>query len=432
MFICVCNWIVFVFYFVFVIIGEDIDDGRIVVFEEVRLGCKVLFVKICILDVWLIIVEFRSNMEGFDICVIELDNIIEDVFDNDGISEFVLINDILVLFIVDEMRFVNKDDVGIGEVVFDLVEFFGWGVDGKIIMLFVIKEFVLVDDVKFLIKVVFGGSKIKFDEEFKKVFFDVMDERFELVVDIIVDKFVWLVVFVISSDVLVIGIKLFGIIVIDVVVWVINIDEDIFGIEEFNFVVDVVGKVDWSVVRIDGKFDEILIDVIRVFLLKDVVSEDVFIVMEMFFWDVEGIIVEEIIVWFVFSVIIVSEFKIDLFCDDIMVDLLGEEVLSIKDSVFVINVEFRDGVWFFDIVIVLLVEMMFVGRDVEELFIVSRSFEEVKIFVMLVFILIVFEDLNVVVLSNWFDVVKLIFIFGDKIIVLFGKIFEVVKLIFIL
>lgn len=63
-------------------------------------------------------------MEGLDICVTELDNITEDVLDNDGTSELVLTNDILVLFIV-EMRLVNKDDVGIGEVAFDSVEFPG-------------------------------------------------------------------------------------------------------------------------------------------------------------------------------------------------------------------------------------------------------------------------------------------------------------------
>ena len=43
---------------------------------------------------------------------------------------------------------------------------------------------------------------------------------------------------------------------------------------------------------------------------------------------------------------------------------------------------------------------MFVGPDAEELFSVSRSFEEVKILVMLVFILTALEDLNTVVLSN--------------------------------
>ena len=64
-------------------------------------------------------------MEGLDICVAELDNITEDVLDNDGTSELVLTNDISVLFIVDEMRLVNKDDVGIGEIAFDSVEFPG-------------------------------------------------------------------------------------------------------------------------------------------------------------------------------------------------------------------------------------------------------------------------------------------------------------------
>ena len=57
-------------------------------------------------------------------------------------------------------------------------------------MLLVTKELVLADDVKFSTKVVFGGSKIKLDEEAKKVLFDVIDERFELVVDITVDKLV--------------------------------------------------------------------------------------------------------------------------------------------------------------------------------------------------------------------------------------------------
>lgn len=109
----------------FVTIGEDIDDGRTAVFEEVRLGCKVLLEKICTPDVWLTTVELRSNMEGLDICVTELDNITEDVLDNDGTSELVLTNNISVLFIVDETRLVNKDDVGIGEVAFDSVEFPG-------------------------------------------------------------------------------------------------------------------------------------------------------------------------------------------------------------------------------------------------------------------------------------------------------------------
>ena len=89
------------------------------------MGCKVLLEKICTPDVWLAIVELRSNMEGLDICVAELDNITEDVLDNDGTSELVLTNDISVLFIVDETRLVNKDDVGIGEVAFDSVEFPG-------------------------------------------------------------------------------------------------------------------------------------------------------------------------------------------------------------------------------------------------------------------------------------------------------------------
>ena len=44
--------------------------------------------------------------------------------------------------------------------------------------------------------------------------------------------------------------------------------------------------------------------------------------------------------------------------------------------------------------------MMFVGRDAEELLTVNRSFEEVKILVMLVFILTALEDLNTVALSN--------------------------------
>lgn len=374
-------------------------------------------------------------MEGLDICVAELDNITEDVLDNDGTSELVLTNDISVLFIVDETRLVNKDDVGIGEIAFDSVEFPGWGVDGKITMLLVTKELVLADDVKFSTKVVFGGSKIKLDEEAKKVLFDVMDERFELVVDITVDKLVWLAALVISSDVLATGIKLLGTTVTDAVAWVINIDEDTFGIEEFNFAVDVAGKVDWSVVRTDGKLDEILTDVTRMLLLKDAVSEDALTAMEMFPWDTEGTVVEEITAWLVFSVIIVSELKIDLFCDDTMVDLLGEEALSVKDregtlvnAVLVTNVEFRDGVWLSDIVIVLLAEMMFVGRDAEELFTVNRSFEEVKILVMLVFILTALEDLNTVALSNWLDVVKLTLTLGDRIIVLFGKILEVVKL----
>ena len=374
-------------------------------------------------------------MEGLDICVTELDNITEDVLDNDGTSELVLTNDISVLFIVDETRLVNKDDVGIGEVAFDSVEFPGWGVDGKITMLLVTKELVLADDFKYSTKVVFGGSKIKLDEEAKKVLFDVMDERFELVVDITVDKLVWLAALVISSDVLATGIKLLGTTVTDAVAWVINIDEDTFGIEEFNFAVDVAGKVDWSVVRTDGKLDEILTDVTRMLLLKDAVSEDALTAMEMFPWDTEGTVVEEITAWLVFIVIIVSELKIDLFCDDTMVDLLGEEALSVKDgegtlvnAVLVTNVEFRDGVWLSDIVIVLLVEMMFVGRDAEELFTVNRSFEEVKILVMLVFILTALEDLNTVALSNWLDVVKLTLTLGDRIIVLFGKILEVVKL----
>ena len=43
---------------------------------------------------------------------------------------------------------------------------------------------------------------------------------------------------------------------------------------------------------------------------------------------------------------------------------------------------------------------MFVGRDAEELFSVSRSFEEVKILVMLVFVLTALEDLNTVALRN--------------------------------
>lgn len=425
---CACNWTVLVSHLAFVTIGEDIDDGRTAVFEEVRLGCKVLLEKICTPDVWLTTVELRSNMEGLDICVTELDNITEDVFDNDGTSELVLTNDISVLFIVDETRLVNKDDVGIGEIAFDSVEFPGWWVDGKITMLLVTKELVLADDVKFSTKVVFGGSKIKLDEEAKKVLFDVMDERFELVVDITVDKLVWLAALVISSDVLATGIKLLGTTVTDTVAWVININEDTFGIEEFNFAVDIAGKVDWSVVRTDGKLDEILTDVTRVLLLKDAVSEDAVTAMEMFPWDAEGTIVEEITAWLVFSVIIVSELKIDLFCDDTMVDLLGEEALSIKDSVLVTNVEFRDGVWLSDIVIVLLAETMFVGRDAEELFSVSRSFEEVKILVMLVFILTALEDLNTVALSNWLDVVKLTLTLGDRIIVLFGKILEVVKL----
>lgn len=367
-------------------------------------------------------------MEGLDICVTELDNITEDVLDNDGTSELVLTNDISVLFIVDETRLVNKDDVGIGEVAFDSVEFPGWGVDGKITMLLVTKALVLADDVKFSTKVVFGESKIKLDEEAKKVLFDVMDERFELVVDITVDKLVWLAALVISSDVLATGIKLLGTTVTDAVAWVINVNEDTFGIEEFNFAVDVAGKVDWSVVRTDGKLDEILTDVTKVLLLKDAVSEDALTAIEMFPWDAEGTVVEEITAWLVFSVIIVSELKIDLFCDDTMVDLLGEEALSIKDSVLVTNVEFRDGVWLSDIVIVLLAETMFVGRDAEELFSVSRSFEEVKILVMLVFILTALEDLNTVALSNWLDVVKLTLTLGDRIIVLFGKILEVVKL----
>ena len=89
------------------------------------MGCKVLLEKICTPDVWLTIVELRSNMEGLDICVAELDNITEDVLDNDGTSELVLTNDISVLFIVDETRLVNKDDVGIGEITFDSVEFPG-------------------------------------------------------------------------------------------------------------------------------------------------------------------------------------------------------------------------------------------------------------------------------------------------------------------
>lgn len=89
------------------------------------MGCKVLLEKICTPDVWLTTVELRSNMEGLDICVTELDNITEDVLDNDGTSELVLTNDISVLFIVDETRLVNKDDVGIGEVAFDSVEFPG-------------------------------------------------------------------------------------------------------------------------------------------------------------------------------------------------------------------------------------------------------------------------------------------------------------------
>lgn len=109
----------------FVTIGEDIDDGRTAVFEEVRLGCKVLLEKICTPDVWLTTVELRSNMEGLDISVTELDNITEDVLDNDGTSELVLTDDISVLFIVDETRLVNKDDVGIGEIAFDSVEFPG-------------------------------------------------------------------------------------------------------------------------------------------------------------------------------------------------------------------------------------------------------------------------------------------------------------------
>ena len=374
-------------------------------------------------------------MEGLDICVAELDNITEDVLDNDGTSELVLTNDISVLFIVDETRLVNKDDVGIGEVAFDSVEFPGWGVDGKITMLLVTKELVLADDFKYSTKVVFGGSKIKLDEEAKKVLFDVMDERFELVVDITVDKLVSLAALVISSDVLATDIKLLGTTVTDTVAWVINVNEDTFGIEEFNFAVDVAGKVDWSIVRTDGKLDEILTDVTRVLLLKDAVSEDALTAMEMFPWDTEGTVVEEITAWLVFIVIIVSELKIDLFCDDTMVDLLGEEALSVKDgegtlvnAVLVTNVEFRDGVWLSDIVIVLLVEMMFVGRDAEELFTVNRSFEEVKILVMLVFILTALEDLNTVALSNWLDVVKLTLTLGDRIIVLFGKILEVVKL----
>ena len=57
-------------------------------------------------------------------------------------------------------------------------------------MLLVTKELVLADDVKYSTKVVFGGSKIKLDEEAKKALFDVMDERFEVVVDITVDKLV--------------------------------------------------------------------------------------------------------------------------------------------------------------------------------------------------------------------------------------------------
>lgn len=89
------------------------------------MGCKVLLEKICTPDVWLTTVELRSNMEGLDISVTELDNITEDVLDNDGTSELVLTNDISVLFIVDETRLVNKDDVGIGEIAFDSVEFPG-------------------------------------------------------------------------------------------------------------------------------------------------------------------------------------------------------------------------------------------------------------------------------------------------------------------
>ena len=84
-------------------------------------------------------------------------------------------------------------------------------------MLLVTKELVLADDFKYSTKVVFGGSKIKLDEEAKKVLFDVMDERFELVVDITVDKLVSLAALVISSDVLATDIKLLGTTVTDTV-----------------------------------------------------------------------------------------------------------------------------------------------------------------------------------------------------------------------
>lgn len=110
-----------------------------------------------------------------------------------------------------------------------------------------------------------------------------------------------------------------------------------------------------------------------------------------------------------FFVIIVNELKIDPLCDDAILDLLGDEVLSVKDdegtlvsAVLVTNVEFSDGVRLSCISIVLLAEKMVVGLGVVELFIadVSRGFEEVKKLVTPAVVFIVLEDWNTVVLSN--------------------------------
>lgn len=110
-----------------------------------------------------------------------------------------------------------------------------------------------------------------------------------------------------------------------------------------------------------------------------------------------------------FFVITVNELKIDPLRDDAILDLLGDEVLSVKDdegtpvnAVLVTNVEFSDGVRLSCIPIVPLAEKMVVGLGVVELFIadVGRGFEEVKKLVSPTVVLIVSEDWNTVVLSN--------------------------------
>lgn len=108
-----------------VTISEDINDGGKAVFEDARLGCKVLLERIWTPDVWLTVVELNTNMEELDTCVSELDSIAEDVLDNDGTSERVLTVDISVLLNVDITGLVNRDDGSISEVAFDSVEFPG-------------------------------------------------------------------------------------------------------------------------------------------------------------------------------------------------------------------------------------------------------------------------------------------------------------------
>ena len=122
---CTCKLTDLVSHLALVTISEDINDGGKAVFEDARLGCKVLLERIWTPDVWLTVVELNSNMEELDTCVSELDSITEDVLDSDGTNECVLTVDISVLLNVDITGLVNRDDGSISEVAFDSVEFPG-------------------------------------------------------------------------------------------------------------------------------------------------------------------------------------------------------------------------------------------------------------------------------------------------------------------